>query len=280
VRADGRGVPFTGIVVTPSGASVADASIEIVGNPAIKTDARGRFHTTVKEADRYVFNVRKEGYALNSRVYDGAVTGGRWILRPAEVLTIDPTKDVRITHKRGESDCAGPESVRAGLGAAGESLTIPQWQDGKGNAVDPPAWWEGPRSAAQIGEKTVSISPADLRQRQPVILPRDLKLPNCGPGLTVEIPANSILDSKDQPATAPLRVTIATVDLLSPQQMPGEDSVVPSGGGGAYLKSFGAGSLDLPPGFKLRSGASAKVTIPVDRARLTGGSLPPTPAFL
>jgi hypothetical protein len=281
VLADGGGVPFTGIVVTPSGAPVADASIEIVGNAAVKTDASGRFHTNVKEADRYVFNVRKEGYALNSRVYDGAVTGGRWILRPAEVTTIDPTKDNRISHKRSERDCPGPDSVRAHLGAAGESLTIPQWQDGKGNAVDPPAWWEGPRSPAQFGRKAADISPADLRERQPVILPRDLKLPTCGPGVTVEIPANSILDPGGEVATAPLKVTIATVDLLSPQQMPGEDSVVPKGGGGAYLKSFGAGSLDLPSGFKLRSGASAKVTIPVDRARLMGGGpLPPTVPLL
>jgi len=281
VQADGRGVPFAGIVVTPGGAPVADASVEIVGNPATKTDAGGRFHTNVKEADRYVFNVRKEGYALNSRVYDAAVTGGRWILRPGEVLTIDPTKDNRISHKRGERDCPGPDSTRAGLGAAGESLTIPQWQDGKGNVVDAPAWWDGPRSAAQLGRTTADISPADLGERTPVILPRDLKPPACGPGVTVEIPANSILDARGQVATAPLKVTIATVDLLSPQQMPGEDTVVPNGGGGAYLKSFGAGSLDLPSGFKLRPGASAKVTIPVDRARRMGGApLPPTVPML
>jgi hypothetical protein len=280
VLANGRGVPFTGIVVTPSGAPVADATIEIVGNPTVKTNAKGQFQTNVKEADRYVFNVRKDGYALNSRVYDGAVTGGKWILRPAQVITIDPTKNVRITHKRGDGDCVGPESMRAGLRAAGESLKIPQWQDGKGGVVDPPVWWEGPRSVAQIGKKAASVSPVDLRQRQPVILPRDLKLPACGPGITVEIPANSILDARGAAASAPLKVAIATVDLLSPQQMPGEDSVVPSGGGGAYLKSYGAGSLDLPSGFKLKPGASAKVSIPVDRARLMGGSLPPTVPLL
>lgn len=324
VLADGRGVPFTGIVVTPRGAPVADASIEIVGNPAIKTDARGRFQTNVKVADRYVFNARKDGYALNSRVYDSAVTGGRWILRPAQVLTIDPTKNVRIAHQRGDGDCLGPDSVRAGLGAAGESLTIPQWQDGKGSVIDPPSWWDGPRSATQIGKKKAGNSRTYGRKRQPVtqtygrkyqpvtrnygrkyqpaiqtygrkrqpviqaypgkrppvILPRDLKLPKCGPGVTVQIPANSILDPNGQPATAPLKVTIATVDLLSPQQMPGDDSVVPSAGGGAYLKSFGAGSVDLPAGFKLRPGASAKITIPVDRARLMGGSLPPTVPLL
>jgi hypothetical protein len=280
VHADERGVPFTGSVVTPTGAPVANAAIEIVGNAVVMTDARGRFQTNVKEADRYVFNVRKEGFALNSRVYDRGVTGGRWILRPAQVIIINPTRNVAITHQRSERDCPGPESARAGLGAAGRSLTIPQWQDGKGNVTDAPPWWSGPRSVAQLGKRNIGASPPTLGERQPVILSRDLKLPGCGPGITVEIPANSILDANGRPATAPIKVAIATVDLLSSQQMPGDDSVVPAGGNGAYLKSYGAGSLDLPSGFKLKPGASAKITIPVDRSRLIGGTLPATVPLL
>lgn len=276
VLADDKGVPFTGIVVEPGGAPVANAVVEIVGNPTVKTGSNGRFQIKVKEADRYVFNVRKEGYALNSRVYDGAVSGGRWTLRRGQVVTIDPTRDVRISHERTKRDCPGPDSLRAGLSAAGESLKIPQWQDGQGNVIDPPPWWEGPRSVADLGKKNERLKPTPPREGQQVILPRDLKLPACGAGVTVEIPANSIVDPSGKPATAPIKVTIATVDLLSPQQMPGDDSVVPIGGGpGGYLKSFGAGSLDLPSGFKLKSGAAARVTIPVDRARLMGGNPPP-----
>jgi len=280
VLADSKGVPFTGIVVESVGVPVANAVVEIVGNPVIATDASGRFQTYVKEADRYVFNVRKDGYALNSQVYDGAVTGGRWILRRAQVVTIDPTRNVSILHERTARDCQGPASQRAGLGAAGNSLKIPQWQDGKGEVVDPPSWWDGPRSLAQLARDGDRPSPVTQRERKPVILPRDLKLPACGRGMTVEIPANSIIEPGGHPATSPIKVAIATVDLLSAQQMPGDGSVVPLGGGGAYLKSFGAGSLDLPPGYKLRSGASAKITIPVDRARLMGGSLPPTVPLL
>jgi hypothetical protein len=280
VHSDERGVPFTGSVVTPAGAPVANAAIEIVGNAPVTTDAGGRFQTYVKEADRYVLNIRKEGFALNSRAYDRGVTGGRWILRPAQVLTIDPTRNATVTHQRTERDCLGPESARAGLGAAGQSLTIPQWQDGKGNVTDPPSWWNGPRSVAQLGRAGAVRRAADQRERQPVILSRDLKLPGCGPGITVEIPANSILDASGKPATAPIKVAVATVDLLSSQQMPGDDTVVPTGGGGAYLKSYGAGSLDLPSGFRLRPGASARITIPVDRSRLLAGALPATVPLL
>lgn len=275
VLAGDKGTPFTGVVVEPSGAPVANASVEIVGNPAVNTDANGRFRTNVKEADRYVFNVRKEGFALNSRVYDRSVTGGRWILRRGQEVTIDPTRDVSIGDKRNERDCTGPDSVRADLGPAGDSLTIPQWQDGQGNVIDAPPWFDGPRSVADLTKKKDRPKPPEPTEGQQVILPRDLKLPKCGPGVTVEIPANSILDPNGNLATAPIKVTIATVDLLSAQQMPGDDSVAPLGGGSNSLKSFGAGSLDLPSGFKLKPGAAARVTIPVDRARLMGGTPPP-----
>lgn len=278
VLADGGGVPFSGIVVEPDGTPVAAATVEIVGSPTVTTDARGRFQTRVKEADRYVFNVRKDGYATNSRVYDRGMTGGRWILRRGQIVVIDPTRAVRVTHRRGERDCPGPDSQRGSLGPAGASLNVPQWQDGQGNAVDPPSWWTGPRPAGPRSVVKVAARRAyETRdRRQPVVLPRDLKLPKCGPGITVDIPANSIVDAGGRAATAPLRMTVATVDLLSPQQMPGDDSVIRGGGGGGVLQSFGAGSVDLPADFKLKPGAKATITIPVDRARLIGGA--PLPA--
>jgi hypothetical protein len=46
VLAGAQGIPFTGIVVTPAGAPVPHASIEIVGNPLVNTDAGGRFRPT------------------------------------------------------------------------------------------------------------------------------------------------------------------------------------------------------------------------------------------
>jgi hypothetical protein len=283
VLADGHGVPFTGVVVEPNGTPIAGAAVEIVGNPVVITDGRGRFQTRVKEADRYVFNVRRDGYALNARVYDHGVTGGRWTLLRAQVLNINPTRYNRVTHRRGETDCPGPDSQRGSLGPAGDSLKIPQWQDGKGNAIDPPPWWTGPRPSAPASVVEVIMRRAHESEskREPVVLPRDLKLPKCGPGVTVEIPPNSIVDDNGNLATDPLKVTVATVDLLSPQQMPGDDSVLPSRGGGGYLESFGAGSFDLPPGFKLKPGVTAKITIPVDRSRLIGGAgLPATIPFL
>jgi hypothetical protein len=276
VLADGDAIPFSGVVVEPGGAPVAGAAIEIVGNPVplATTDANGRFQARAKEADRYVFNIRKEGYALNSQVYDGAVVAGRWILRPAQVVTIDPTQDATISHRRTKRDCTGPDSAHAGLGVAGDSLLVPQWQDGKGNVVDAPVSFEEIRSLAQLNKKDNRA--ARTSKRQLVFPPRGLQVGECGPGIVIDIPAHSILDASGNPATAPLKVGVATVDLLSAQQMPGDDSVVPLAGGGAYIQSYGAGSLDLPAGFKLKPGATAKITIPVDRARLGAGAVPAT----
>src|SRR5262249_33728739 len=59
ILADGQGVPFTGVVVDPAGAPVANASIEVVGNPTVTTDSSGRFQLRAVEADRYVLNLRK-----------------------------------------------------------------------------------------------------------------------------------------------------------------------------------------------------------------------------
>ncbi|HYK05402.1 MAG TPA: carboxypeptidase-like regulatory domain-containing protein [Thermoanaerobaculia bacterium] len=280
VLSGAAGIPFTGIVVNPFGGPVPGASIEIVGNPVVLTDGTGRFQTNVKEADRYVLNIRKQGFALNSRVYDRAVTGGRWILRPAQVVTVTPTIDTPITHQRGERDCPGPDATRGGLGPAGNSLTVPQWQDEKGTAIDPPSWWSGPRPVPiRLARQRLSAAQVPVERGEPVILPRDLKLPGCGPGISVVLKANTILDSNGNPAVAPFQATISTIDVLSPQQMPGDDTVVPSGGGGAFLQSFGAGSLDLPPGFKLRPGATATITIPIDRARRVGAGSPLAPTM-
>jgi hypothetical protein len=276
--ATGGGIPFSGFVVNTAGTAIPGANVEIVGNPAVTTDSRGHFNTSVKESNRYVFNIRKTGYALNSQIYDAAVTGGRWVLNRAQIVTVDPTHDIHITHERRQGDCPGPDAMRGGAGVAGASINIPEWQDGEGNAIDPPGWWDGPRRVTAGGVLVKSPVVDKTEKKQTVLLPRELKLPPCGRGVSVDIPAN--LDSRCQreSAVAPLQVAVSTVDLMSAQQMPGDFSAVGNAGAGS-MESFGAGALDLPAGFKLRPGAASTVTIPVDRSRLTG-TLPPNVPLL
>ncbi|HKD23302.1 MAG TPA: carboxypeptidase-like regulatory domain-containing protein, partial [Rhizomicrobium sp.] len=255
--ADGNGVPFSGHVVTTFGAPIANATITVVGNTPVTTNASGYFVTRVATANRYVFNARATNYALNSQIYDHGVTGGRWILHSAEPVTFDPTKPNTVTNQRNERDCVGPASWTARTGPAGNSIRIPQYQDGRGHVIDPPG---------------------DAKER--IILTNGLanarfKLLPCRPGVSVSLPANAIVDAQGHVVTTPVTAYISTVDLASPQQMPGDDGVKKLAGGGAALESFGAGAFDLPPGMKLRPGTKAKVTIPVDRLPLSGGVTPP-----
>lgn len=251
-----KGVIFSGVVVDPSGQALGKAEITIVGSGPVLSGADGTFATSVPEADRYVVNVRKEGYALNSQIFNASVTGGRWTLRPGRVLTIDPTVDNMLRNpERAPAECPGLASVRAGLGVAGKSLQTAQWQDGQGNIIDPP-------------------TAANLKESGGVLLPPTLSRgkdgTNCGPGFGVALPANSIVDAEGNPAKNPLNVTLSTVDLLSPDQMPGDGSTNALDGSVKALASLGAGALDLPAGFKMRQGASAQISIPVDRSRLSG----------
>jgi hypothetical protein len=104
-----EGVRFSGRVVATSSAAVTGAVIEVGGQTAT-TATDGSFQLVVPERPRYVFNVRKPGYQLLSRIYDRGVLGGEWTLTRASVVQVDPTQDIDVTNTRIPSDCPGPLS--------------------------------------------------------------------------------------------------------------------------------------------------------------------------
>lgn len=307
--ADGKGIPFGGMVVDTQGNPIAGVKVQIVGNNAVKTNQQGRFNVRVKESERYVLNIRKKGFALNSRVYDRGVSDGRWVMARGQVVTVNPLVDTTIMHDRSEKDCTGPSSMTADLGVAGKSLLTPQWQDGSGNIIDAPvvntrpikpvivknpralepklSFFERIRAFFRFKPKVepeLVLKPVETKVvvdelKASFVMPRNIDLRRCGPGVSIALPAKSVKDKNGDVVTTPFEVTIATVDVLSPQQMPGDESVIPIGGGGGYIESFGAGSLDLPEGFTL--GNPAEVVIPVDRSRsLDNDPLPATVPYL
>lgn len=259
-----KGVRFSGTVVDQLGAAVDGAEVEIVGTAPTLTTADGGFEMLASPADKYVFNIRKTGFALNSQIFLQANMGGRHTLRAGQVVQIDPTIDMVITNgDRGKLDCVGPKSALLARRLEKTSILKPQWQDGAGNIVDAP-------SGKDDGFRGDSFK-GDTR----AILPTEVVSDGCGPGISVVLPANSIVDENGKDVTTPFDVTISTVDLLSPEQMPGDGTTRASDGAIKAIESFGAGALDLPRGMQLRPGATAELTIPVDRSRLAGGSMPP-----
>lgn len=263
------GVPFSGVVAGTDGKLVDGAEVEVNGKSE-KTDAQGRFISYVPEADRYVFNIRKAGYGFYSKIYDRSVAGGRWTLTSATVAVFDPTAEISLQDKRSERNCPGPDSARINWNE-GKALKDVWWQDGKGNNIPPPIPTKVERDA-----KRGALVPWRERAKQT----------ECGPGIAVKIPANALETESGAAPTAKAEVSLATVDLDTPEQMPGDYSVERPNGTIDWMQSYGAGSIELRDTgsgqrLRLKSGVQADLTIPVDRSQLAAGApLPATAPLL
>lgn len=265
LRADGGGVPFSGFVRDVGGASIAQAAVEINGQ-TVNSDATGAFNTRVPDAARFVFNIRKQGYGFYSKIYDRGVTGGLWTLSRATVQSVDPRQPINLVDRRDARNCPGPRFARLDWKTYAHALQ-PQYQDGKGNVVYP-----APRKSREPSTR--------VEDRMAAFMPWEFRHGECGPGMAVSIPANSLVDRNGNPPAGNVDVSIATVDLASSEQMPGDDTVVLPGGDIRVMQSFGAGMVEITAGgqrYNLKAGATAKIRLPVDPMQLSAsGPIPPT----
>lgn len=256
VRANTKGVVFSGRVVSTAGGPVVGADVAVNGRTTM-TDTAGFFRLHVAAEERYVLNVRKPGFSLVSRIFDRGVTGGLYWLRRATVSTVDPKKDIDVRDKRSSRDCPGPASLRFDTKAFPGGVR-PVWQDGKGNVIAP-----------DKTEKGRIPSLARYRRQD-----------GCGPGARVRIKANSLQDASGKAPAGPVRISLSTVDIMSPDQMPGDYTVALRNGGTRGMESYGAAIVEITSGgtkFNLRPGTTAEITIPVDPGQLAaGGTLPST----
>ncbi len=263
LRADKQGIPFSGTVNSTVGGVVPGAKVEI-NSVTATTDAGGFFRVHVKDASQFVLNIRKPGFGLVSRVYDRGITGGLWTLTPATVATVDPTKPISVANERRPSDCPGLPSARLDWKDFPRAALL-QWQDGKGNVVAPPA--------------KVNVTPPG-RDQKTHYQEAAYSLKGCGPGISVKIPANALQDEHGHAPAGKVQVSLSTVDLMSPDQMPGDYTVKLPNGDTRVMESYGAGGVEITASshrYNLKPGARAQVTIPVDRAQLAaGGALPPS----
>ena len=145
--------------------------------------------------------------------------------------------------------------------------------------------WTLTRASVLSVDPTQSIDVANARQSSdcPGSLSeqarRQGKPPDgCGPGIRVQIPANSLVDSAGNPPSGPVQVALTTVDLAAPDGMPGDYSARDSSGDPFVMESAGAGTVEITGAagrYNLAPGNSAQITIPVNPAQL-GGAPPPT----
>jgi cytochrome c5 len=263
------GVLFSGIVQATDGTKLDGAEVEINGKKQ-NTDTAGRFMSYVPEGERYVFNIRKKGYGYYSKIYDRSVSGGTWTLVAASVTSFDPTKDIEFQDKRSARNCVGTQASRINWDE-GPALKQVWYQDGKGNNIPPPF-----AETLKKLKQPAAVLPWDKRQKQE----------GCGPGIAVKIPADSLETDTHTAPVGNVELSLATVDLNTPEQMPGDDGVERSGTNETgWMQSYGAGIVDLRDStgahLQLKAGKQAELTIPVDRSQLlAGGTLPATAPLL
>jgi hypothetical protein len=287
LAAGAKGVAFSG-VVSGTDHKLLDGAIVEVNAQTVKTNAQGWFSIYVPESDKYVFNIRRSGYGFYSKVYDRSVAGGHWTLVRATVAIFPANGPINFTDKRSELNCPGPDTARINWNE-GPALQQVWYQDGKGNNVPASQLTLPSRKPAVRHTATIAGTPSVSRaidKALPVILPWQHKRSiSCGPGISVSIPANSLQRPSGAAPTGQIEVTLSTVDLNTPEQMPGDDGVKQPGGIG-WMQSYGAGSVELRDTgsgdrLELKAGTTAKIVIPVDPSQLAaGGPLKPTVPLL
>jgi len=283
------GVPFSGTVVDPNGTGVSGAQVEINGR-FTNANSAGKFSFEVPLADKYVMTIRstpgggpnQPTFGTISNVYTGSIVGGRWVMRPAQVTSVDPRQPIKLQHRRTEKDCEKSVTSRIDWKTyLGEGLF--DWQDGRGNS----------RSLAELGRRDPKAvdNVARLLSRTSPLLPRHLmqlakyktdtqtKTVPCTNGIEVEIPANALENpTTKQVPSGNVEVALSTVNLSVGGQMPGDYSATDQGGNAKSMESFGAGSVEIRSGnqrFNLKAGMEATMRIPVDATQLVGGAIPP-----
>ena len=290
VMAKTGGVPFSGTVVDPNGTGVSGAQIEINGR-FTNANSAGRFSFEVPLADKYVMAIRsvpgggpnQPAYGSAGFVYTGSIVGGRWVLRPAQIFSVNPTQPIRLQHKRTEKDCESSLTSRIDWrNYLGNGLF--DWQDGRGNS----------RSLAELGRRDPKAVEGIVRllSRTNQLLPRHFAqlvkyrgdtqktspVP-CTNGIQLEIPANALENPTTKLApTGNVEVALSTINLNVGNQMPGDYSATDQGGNPKSMESYGAGSVEIRSGnqrFNLKAGMEATMKIPVDATQLAGGAIPP-----
>lgn len=290
VTAKTGGVPFSGTVVDPNGTGIAGAQVEINGR-FTNANSAGRFSFEVPLADKYVMAIRsvpgggpnQPTYGTGGYVYTGSIVGGRWVLRPAQVTSVNPTQPIKVQHKRSDKDCESSLTSRIDWrNYLGKGLF--DWQDGRGNS----------RSLAELGRRDPKAVEGIVRllSRTNPLLPRHFAqlvkyngdtqkgttVP-CNQGIQVEIPANALENpTTKQAPVGNVEIALSTINLNVGNQMPGDYSATDTGGNAKSMESYGAGSVEIRSGnqrFNLKPGMEATMRIPVDATQLAGGATPP-----
>ena len=249
-------VIFAGKVVSSDGKPIEAASVAVNGEEST-TDSEGAFNLPIAKANapRFVLNIRKWGYGLVSRTYDQSVTNGTWTMLPATIQSVDPTQAIIATDVLSQSNCTG--SLTSGI----------NWNDYPNKRI--------PRITDTFGQLAGGPIPTDITQALDTIFGGTA----CSPGISISVPANSLVDDAGNAPPGNVELSLSTIDLYAPDSMPGDYSVRTKDGIG-WMQSYGAGGVNIRANnlsYQLKDGYTAELTIPVDpNQRRQEGKIPAT----
>lgn len=261
---------FSGNVKSTSYKSIADAMVEVntgefnsdkILKRTTTTDKKGYFKIgipTSARKPRFVLNIWKEGYGLFSQIFFRGKQNGIWLLTKGTIHTIDPKKDNTIRDTPRITKYTGPLSSHIDISKISYRRLL-------------------------RADKTAAIK--KLLQPTPSYLdPHGIR----NKGIQVTIKADTLVGTNlqlDKPPVGLVNVTLATVDILGLDSMPGDFTAAFKDEKGndqiGYMIPYGAASVDVrsPANgekYQLTTDSTVKIEIPLPK-HLEGSKFIPNP---
>lgn len=235
---DPKAAVFSGQVVSSTGTPLPDATVTINGQSVTATD-KGLFKLTVGSAPSYIVTIRHKGYGVFSRIYTKGVHRDRWPLYRATLTTLNPAVG-GIVQDTQAANCL---------------------------AARPHSGWD------HLEVKGGPVS-GNLR----AALDSAYKPAGCNAGVSIAIPPNALVDADGNNPPPQVEVEVSTVDVFSPEAMPGDWGFRSQRGDGpqspvrqGFMQTLGAGSISVTAGgksYQLKRDQRARLTIPIDPTAL------------
>lgn len=239
-------VTFAGRVLDPAGRPVVGATVS-VGGRETSTGEEGGFRVLSAQTTntRYLVTIEHPGYGLYSQVVDSPVDGLDFTLTPGTTVLADPTQAI-VVQDTMASQCSGPLSAQV------DWALYPRQREAHIYDSSGQPW---------IGPVPPEVTEALQTYEQAI---------PCSPGISVAIPANTLVDSLGQVPDGNVLITVATADSYAPGGMPGDYSIylsrrsfgMQSFGAGTVTAYFEGSQLGLTPDAEMR------LTVPVSPLHL------------
>jgi hypothetical protein len=235
---------FSGKVVDKAGKGIPEAVVK-VGEKEEKTDKNGQFEICVSRKDKtekYILSASKLEFGFFSRVYADTATHLIITLTKATVVTVHPDQDITVQDTN--PDISTPDDSP---GAPMNPLdTLPLVYNAKGSLIG----FKRPPSLISASQAIANFQP-------PVL------------GAQIQIPAGSLVfeEERNEKPEDSIQVSVNTIDVYSPDGMPGNFTVDRGKNQRAYMQTFGAASIEAyykGKPLQLGDGKTATLTIPVD----------------